>query len=126
MPATFPVFSGYRYIPLQGGNGFLDILKSAGRFLLPIIAGGAGNFISGIADRTNQGQSYKEAAKESIKSAGLEMGRKALDRIAQKGRGRKRSRKHHKARHISRKRKSNAYIKRKRHGKKRKTNNFNF
>jgi hypothetical protein len=99
MAASLPVFTGYRFQAPQYGNGFLDILKSIGKFILPIFASGAGSFFSGVSNRTNEGQSLGEAAKGSLKEAGLatakaglDAGSAQIDKI-QKGKGRKRGRK---------------------------------
>lgn len=108
--ASFPVYAGYRYHPVQYGNGFLDILKSIGRFILPIFAGSAGNFLSGVSQRTNEGQSIAEAAKGSLKQAALTGGDLALKKLQSGGGRRKRKSKkwsHVKKRHLKKYKRAN-------------------
>ncbi len=56
-----PVFAGG-----QHGEGLGAVLKSAGRFLLPIIAGSAAKFVSSTAKGLRQGRSFKDATKGAI------------------------------------------------------------
>lgn len=58
-----PVFRGADY---QYGNGLGNILRSVGRFLLPLLTGAASQFISSTAEGLNRGQTFKESAKQSI------------------------------------------------------------
>jgi len=93
---SLSIYAGQRHYPYhiyQTGNGFLDVLKGIGRFLLPIITSSAGSFLSNAARRYNkEGKSIKEAAKESLRDAGA-AGVEALGHQIQKGKGRRRSRK---------------------------------
>lgn len=60
---SFPVFAG---APYQTGAGFGNILRSIGRFLLPIIAPTASSFIRSAAEGLEGGQDIKSALKGSI------------------------------------------------------------
>jgi len=90
---SLSIYAGQRHYPYhiyQTGNGFLDVLKGIGRFLLPIITSSAGSFLSNTARRYNkEGKSIKEAAKESLRDAGA-AGVQALGHQIQKGKGRRR------------------------------------
>ena len=87
--ASFPVYAGFRYHPVQYGNGFLDLLKTAAQWILPIFTGSAGNFLSGVAQRTLEGEGLAQAAKGSLKGAALTAGQTALKKL-QGGGGKKR------------------------------------
>ena len=100
---SIPVFGGYRYHEIQTGSGFLDVLRGFGKHAIPVILRGIGSFISGFSERQKSGQSMGEAAKASLKEAGLaagkaglEVGSKAVDDLIEKnksqaGSGRRRS-----------------------------------
>lgn len=81
MAPPFPIYRGVRYIPIQSGNGFLNVLSKFGQSLIPTLVGGAGNFISGIADRASRGESLKDAAAHSAKDSAINMGKNVVRKI---------------------------------------------
>jgi hypothetical protein len=86
----FPLYSGYRYYPIQQGNGFLDILGRIGRFLFPVITSGVGNFMSSMSSKpVNNVEDLKEAAKSSLKEAGSNVISTAVQKFSQGGFGRR-------------------------------------
>jgi len=64
------VFSGYKYYPIQTGNGFLDILKGIFKFLAPVGLSAAGGMLRGLAEKRDQGATWKDAAKAGLRAAG--------------------------------------------------------
>ena len=64
------VFAGYKYYPIQTGNGFLDILKGVFKFLAPIGLSAAGGMLRGLAEKRDQGATWKDAAKAGLRAAG--------------------------------------------------------
>lgn len=87
----YPVFRGY---PVQYGTGIGDFFRSIGRFLLPIFASGAKNFIQSTAGGLEQGRTLKEAAKSAIaptlSGAVGDLSSGVVNKLAGRGRGRKR------------------------------------
>lgn len=65
----FPVFRGS---DVQYGGGLGQILRSVGRFLLPIFApvaaSAATNFVKSAADNLSSGRSFGDSAKQSLRS----------------------------------------------------------
>ena len=64
------VFAGYKYYPIQTGNGFLDILKGVFKFLAPVGLRAAGGMLRGLAEKRDQGATWKDAAKAGLRAAG--------------------------------------------------------
>jgi hypothetical protein len=89
------IFSGVRYYPYQNqqyGNGFFDIFKSIGRFLLPIGLNAASTFASNVAKgATEEGKSLKDAVKDSLGSTASSAVRSTGSEIAKRLRGRGRT-----------------------------------
>lgn len=87
---NFPI---YRGTDLQYGNGFGDIFRSIGRFLLPILAPVASQFISSTAQNLSEGRNLREAARAAVNPTISEAlsatGSQIMSRIPQRGSGRR-------------------------------------
>ena len=64
------VFAAYKYYPIQTANGFLDILKGVFKFLAPIRMSAPGGMVRGLAEKRDQGATWKDAAKAGLRAAG--------------------------------------------------------
>jgi len=62
-------FIGYKYYPLQRGNGFLDILKGAAKFLAPIAFSAGGTMLTELGKQREAGSGWKQSLVEGAKSA---------------------------------------------------------
>ena len=77
VPNTRPVvqiggagpFIGYKYYPLQRGNGFLDLLKGAAKFLAPIAFSAGGTMLTELGKQREAGSGWKQSLVEGAKSA---------------------------------------------------------
>lgn len=103
---TYPVFRGsgnypvFRGAPVQTGQGLGDILRSIGRFLLPIATSAAGAFMESASSAISEGKNLKTASQEAIKPTIM----RALHRVGEKiqtGTGRRRRRRRAKKTQVS-------------------------
>lgn len=82
-----PAFQGAAF---QDGAGIGDVLRSIFQAIFPIVASGASSFIRGTADGLSQGRSLGEAAKAAIGPTASDVAGQAVQRLVQRGAGRKR------------------------------------
>lgn len=90
----------YRGMPYQYGNGLGNILMRFGRFIFPFLApiatAAATKFVTTTSDNLKEGKTLKESAKEAIgptvSGVVSTTSQQVLDKINQKGSGRKRRR----------------------------------
>ena len=117
-----PAFEGSLY---QDGSGIGDIFRSVFRAIFPIFSSGATTFLKGAAEGLSQGKSLGDAAKGALAPTAQDIIGNTVNRVMQKGSGRKR-RKHSKKRKASHKKKRAVYKRKrktaskKRHSKRRK------
>ena len=83
----FPVFQGASYI--QYGNGFGDVLRGFLRHVLPVAVKGAASFLGSLMQKSEEGQNWGNAAKQSIFTAAGTVLNEAANRMKQGGSGKK-------------------------------------
>lgn len=83
---AYPVFRGS---PYQSGQGLGDILRSIGRFLLPIATTAASAFIDTASGALSEGKSLKEASTYALRPT-LKRTLESVGERIQSGSGRRR------------------------------------
>ena len=84
-----PAFEGSVY---QDGSGLGDVLRSVFRAVFPIISSGASTFLRGAAEGLGQGKTLGDAAKGALAPTAQDIVGHAVNRITQKGGGRRKRR----------------------------------
>ena len=81
-----PAFEGSLY---QDGSGIGDIFRSVFRAIFPIFSSGATTFLKGAAEGLSQGKSLGDAAKGALAPTAQDIIGNTVNRVMQKGRGKK-------------------------------------
>ena len=68
----------------QGGDGFGESVRSALRYIIPAVAGGAEKFGTEMLDRTEKGEKFGDAARHAIFPALMAAKDRALQRLEEK------------------------------------------